>query len=135
MIKVLTSADRTLEPGQALTYDLTAVHTGCGRSERHQAGSSVIRLIQNGYYQVYFTANIGAVAPGAAQVTMQLDGEAIPGATAITPTAAAGDLSNVTIIQPVLNNCCDRSRITIVNSGTAPITVGAGAQLFVKRIS
>lgn len=134
MIRLINSAPVTLAAGEALPFDLTALHTGCGRSERHQAGSSVTRLLQSGYYQAFFTANVGAVAAGVAQISMQVDGETVPGGTAISTTAAAGDLNNVAIVQPIYNLCCDRNQVTIVNTGTEAITIGAGASLFIKRI-
>lgn len=134
MIKVITSAAQTLAPGEAIAFDLTSVHTNCGRSERHQDGSAFVRLLANGVYEVAFDGNIGATAPGAAQVSLREDGEIVGGTNAISTTAAAGDLNNVSINTPIRNICCGCNRIAVANTGMTTITVGAGASLFVKRI-
>ena len=53
----------------------------------------------------------------------------------ISTTAAAGNLNNVAKTVGVRNCCGDYDRVTIVNTGTSTVTVGAGASLFIKRVS
>ena len=53
----------------------------------------------------------------------------------IATPAVANDLNNVATTTTIKNCCCDYDRITLVNTGTTALTVGANPTLFVKRIA
>lgn len=132
MIVLSNSAAQTLEPGQAIVFDRVVQKSGCG--ECHKDGSPSVRLKGN-LYEVAFTGNIGSVAAGPAQISIQNGGETLPETTRITPTAAAGDLSSVATDTVLEICCCDYSRLTVVNTGTAAITVGPGTAFKIVRKS
>ena len=134
MIEVSNTTAQTLTTGQAITFDKVIFKTGCG--ECHRTESNSVKLRANGVYEIAFSANIGATtATTAAQLTIQLGGENLNDGTMISTTSAAGDLNNVSKTIGVRNCCGDYDRITVVNTGTASINVGAGASLFIKRVS
>lgn len=133
MIVLSNTTAQTLAPGQSITFDDVILHSGSGECHRRNTGA--VKLRANGVYDVNFSGNIGAVAPGPAQLSIQLGGVTLPETTMISTTAAAGDLNNVATATGVKNCCGDYDRVTVVNTGTAPITVGANSCLFIKRCS
>lgn len=133
MIVLSNTTAQTLAPGQAITFDDVVLHSGCGECHRRNTGS--VKLRANGVYDVSFSGNIGAEAPGPAQLAIQLGWATLPETTMISQTAAAGDLNNVATSTGVKNCCGDYDRITVVNTGTTPLVVGANSSLFIKRLS
>lgn len=128
-----TTADVELAPDEVLVFDETLIKSGCG--ECHRDNTGIIKMRANGIYNVHFHGNIGATVPGAAQLSVQLSGTTLPDTTMISTTAAAGDLNNVAMTTKVKNCCGDFDQVTIVNTGTTTVTVGAGAVFSVNRLS
>lgn len=133
MIVLTNTTAQTLAPGEAVVWDEVILHSGCG--ECHRRNTAAVKLRATGAYAVSYGANIGAVAPGAAQLSIQLGGTTLPETTAISTTAAAGDLNNISRGTKVKNCCGDYDRITLVNTGTTDITVGANSVLSIGRVS
>lgn len=133
MIVLSNTTAQTLSPEQAITFDEDILHSG--NAECWRKNSPAVKLRSTGIYSVVFSGNIGAVAAGPAQLTIQLGGVNLPETTMITPTAAAGDLSNVSAETRVKNCCGDYDRITVVNTGDADITIGANTALVIDRRS
>lgn len=123
MIVVSNLTDQTLQPGQSLVFDRLVQKSGNG--ECFRLGSNFIKL-RGKLYELSFSGNIGGVAQGPAQVSIQVGGSTLTETTAISQTAAAGDLNSVSKDTAYGNCCCDFDRVTITNTGTAAITVGAG---------
>lgn len=137
MIVLTTTAAQTVAPGQPIIFDRQPLlHSGCGECFNQQVPSSV-KLRGTGIYTLAFHGNIGSVAAGTAQLAIQLGGTNVilPETQMISQTAAAGDLNNVAMETGYKNCCGDFDRISVVNTGTADITVGAGATLYTKRES
>lgn len=133
MISLSNTTAQTLTPGQSITFNTVLLHTGCG--ECHRANTSSVKLRAKGIYDVHFSANIGATAPGAAQLSIRLSGDTLNESTMISTTAAAGNLNSVATAIPVRNCCDDYDRITVTNTGTTTVTVGANPVLFITRRS
>ena len=133
MIVLSNTTAQTLTPGQALTFDEDILHSG--NAECWRRNSAAVKLRCTGIYAVSFSGNIGGVAAGPAQLTIQLGGVDLAETIMITPTAAAGDLSNVSTETRVKNCCGDYDRITVVNTGAADITVDANSALVIERHS
>lgn len=134
MLVLSNSIDQTLNPGQSATFDIEVLHTGSG--ECHRPGSGAVGLkSKQGVYRLVFSGNIGAVAPGEAQIAIQYDGSPLLETTAISQTATAGDLNNVCTGTLVGTCCCDGGVVTVANTGTAQITLGAHPRLEIKRVA
>lgn len=127
MIVLSNTTTQTLNPGQAIVFDDVLLHSGS--CECHRKNTAAVKLRANKIYDVHFNGNIGAVAAGPAQLAIQLGGVTLPETTMISQTAAAGNLNNVSAETAVRNCCGDYDRITVVNTGTAPITVRANSCL------
>ena len=85
-------------------------------------GGNAILVSGAGYYLIQANITLAPTAEGEVTITMEKDGNAVPGAVASATVAAAGDLVNLSIISIVRESCpcCDGlSNLTFVLSGTA----------------
>lgn len=133
MILLSNSATQTIQPGEAMTFDLEKIKTGC--SECHRQGSSAIKLRKCGIYELMFTGNVGGAAVGTVQLQMETGGEVLPETTIIVTEDTVGSLDNVTA-HTFFKNCCgDYDRITLVNTGTIAAVVDANSAFSAKRLA
>lgn len=134
MINLGTVASQVLAPGQSVLFDLTVLHTGC--AEYHRNGSGAVSLMKSGaIYNVDFSADIGAAAPGTAQLSVMVDGEPTRDGAMTSVTAAAGDLNSVA--KPGVKVCvpCDCCvKVSVENTGDTTVTV-ANPLLSVSRVA
>ena len=133
MILLSNSATQTIQPGEAMTFDLEKIKTGC--SECHRQGSSAIKLRKCGIYELMFTGNVGGAAVGMVQLQMEAGGEVLPETTIIVTEDTVGSLNNVAA-HTFFKNCCgDYDRITLVNTGTIAAVVDANSAFSAKRLA
>lgn len=135
MIELSNDASQTLAAGSSMTFNTVVLKTGNG--ECHRANTGSVKLCaRGGIYQVYFSANVsGATADTAVQLSLALGGDILAETTMISTPAVADALNNISTTCSIKNCCCDYDRVTVVNTGTATITVGANPTLFIKRIA
>lgn len=134
MIVLSNTLEQTVQPGASVTFDVVREHTGC--NECHRNGTGSVKLRDGGVYEVSFSANIGGeTAATPVQLALSLgEGAVIPDTTMISVPAAVADRNNVSTIRGIPVCCCDYNRISVVNTGTVPVVVGANPLLFVHRI-
>lgn len=137
MLALSNSTAQTVAPGQAVTFNTVLLSTGTAERFRKNAGLISLRA-SKGIYGITYRANIGdSTGTAAAQLSVQFNGATLPETTAITPTPVAGDLSNVTggtdLYSGSQCTCGSFGNITLVNTGTTTITVGANAMIEVIR--
>lgn len=134
MIVLTNTIAQTIAPGASLTFDEVILHSGCG--ECHRKGTGSVKLRCNGVYELHFHANVGGeTAATAVQLALAIGGEPLPETTMISVPVAVDDLNNVGT-STLLKNCCgDYDRVTVVNTGTVPVVIGANPVLYVKRVS
>lgn len=139
MIILTNSNSQTLAPGQSLTFDTIVMHTGC--AEGYILGTNPVSLrMGRAIYDIRFSANIGATAPGEAQLSISSNGTPLPETIMISTTAAAGDLNNVskeTAIRTAAHccKCADPEYCTVTNTGTTTIEIGENPLLFIGRLA
>lgn len=133
MIQLSNSVAQTLQPGQALTFDKVLSTGGCGACWNQQIPNSV-KLCDRGNYDITYHANITGTAAGAVQLALALGGFAAPTTAMNAFPAAAGNLWNVSAELPVRNCCCDANRLTVVNSGTTPVTIAPNSALIIRGV-
>lgn len=132
---VLSNANaQTIQPGQAITFNVKILRTGCNECHRENTGS--VKMRAAGIYVVSFSGNIGgATAATPVQLSIQIGGETLPETTMISVSAAANDLNNVSTTT-ILRNCCgDYDRLTVVNTGTVPVIVDANTAFAIRRVA
>lgn len=131
MISLTNTNSQELAPGQSLIFGIPVLHSGKCECFRPNSGSVILRA-RNAIYEVNFHANIGATAPGVAQLSINLNNSPIFESTMISTTAAAGDLNSVGASIPIRTCECGCEFITVVNTGETTVTV-ENPSLFVKR--
>ena len=134
MIELSNTTAQTLTPGQSLTFDTVLLKTGC--AEAHRKNSSLVTLrANNAIYELHFAANISGTAAGTVQLAISLDGEPLLETTMINSVGTAGDPDNVATATLVKTGCGCCGRISVTNTGTTSVIVGANSSFFVKRVS
>lgn len=144
MIVLSNTTPQIIQPGQSITFDDVVLHSGCG--ECHRANTGSIKLRANGVYEAHFSANIGVEAtpvaapdavvnPAPLQLALAIGGEPLPETTMISYPAAANELNNVSTATAIKNCCGDYDRVTVINTGTEAVVIGANPALFIKRVS
>lgn len=135
MIILSNSIAQTVLPGQSVMFDTVVLKHG--NTEMHRPNSPAITCCNKGCaYKLDFCGNIGATAAATqAQINIAYDQAPLPETTAISVTAADGDLNNVAVNTVVRNDCCCCGRISVINTGTTSITIGANPKLQVGPIT
>lgn len=134
MIVLSNSEEVTVAAGQPVIFDTVVSHTGKGECHRPNTGS--VKMCCQGIYELHFSGNItGDTAATPVQLQLQTTGVNLPETIMIAVPAAAGDLVNVGTETLYRNMCCDFDRVSVVNTGTEPVTIGAGSAFFVKRVA
>lgn len=134
MIELSNTTVQTLAVGESMTFDKVIIHSGCGECHRPNTGS--VKMKAHGIYGVYFAANVTNTASTATvELSMQAGGETLPETTMEYTPSTAGSASSVSRATLIKNCCGDYDRITITNTGTTAITVGADPVLIVRRLS
>lgn len=137
MISLSNTTEQVLAPGQSITFNLVLLHTGCcPRAERHRTNSANVELVRGDIFEIDFSANIAGEAAGAIQLSVALNGEALPESTMISTPAAANELNNVA--RPGIRvrrlGCSDT--VSVRNTGTENIILPANSSLLaIKRIA
>lgn len=134
MILLSNTEEQTIQPGQSINFDQVILRSndgGCGRNNR----SNIVRLRTNGLYEVHFTGNVGGeTAATPVQLAIELDGQTLAETIMISTPAAVDIFNNVAAATLIRNCACDNSIVTVTNTGTEPVVVGANASFFVKRV-
>ena len=133
MIILSNTTEQTLLVGQSITFDSVPLHTGC--AECHRANSNSVVLRWDGIYEIYFGANIGGtVAATAVQLSIETGGSPLPETLMVSTPTAVDDLNNVSK-KTAVKTCAGYDQITVTNTGTSDVVVGAGSCLFIRRIA
>lgn len=120
MIELINTAVQTVQPGQSVVYNTTAVRSACGK-ERHRQGSAFVTLLPPGRYLVTFSGNI-AVPTGETVEEISLgisqDGEVLGGSRMRVTPAAVEEYFNVSTQHYVdaFCNCCVNVAVTNTSS-------------------
>lgn len=134
MIELTNTVAQTISPGQAVTFNTVNLHTGC--SEGYRPGSNAVSLRCCGIYKIEFSGNITSTTDGTpVQLAIALGGLALPETVMVSTPSIANTFNNVGT-GTLVKNCCDEySRVTVVNSGTTPVTLSANMNLRIMRKS
>lgn len=131
MIVLSNPTAQTIQPGAAATFASCVMHTGCG--EYHRAGSGSVRL-RCGVYALEFTGNVGGTPGTQPNLAIAVDSEPLPETTMVATAALDTDVYNV----HASTKFCSRfngASVTVVNTGTTPVTLAANPALVIKRES
>lgn len=135
MIVLSNLTAQTLQPGQSITFDNVKHKSGCGECFNKQVPNSV-KLRANGDYDISFSGNIaGTVAGDVVQIAIAAGGFPLLETGMNSISAAAGDLHNVSTTTVYRNCCCDTERLSVINTGTTPVTIAPNSAFVIQRRS
>lgn len=134
MIELTNSVAQTVAPGAAVTFDKVVLHSGCGECRDVRVPTSVKLTGKGGIYKVEFSGNIASpTAATPVQLAIALGPVALPETVMVSTASAANAFNNVSTGTYIRNDCCDFDRITVVNTGTAPVLLSANMNLRIAR--
>lgn len=81
----------------------------------HTQGSPLYQLLDGGYYEISFNANVSSATPGIVAFGLYQDGVLVPGTTVASTITAAGDVENLKFTK-VIRVCCRASTTLTISS-------------------
>lgn len=137
MIELTNTAAVTLAPGQAISFNNVLLRTGCSECFNRQLPISVkLKGNCNSVYELSFNGNVTSTAAGdTVQLAMAVGTTPLVETAMNATPAAVGTLVNVSTSTLFRLGCSDLDRISIINSGTNPVTVAPNANFYVVRKS
>ena len=81
----------------------------------HTQGSPLYQLLDGGYYEISFNANVSSATPGIVTLGLYQDGVLVPGTTVASTITAAGDVENLKFTK-VIRVCCRASTTLTISS-------------------
>lgn len=131
MVIYTNTATQTLLPGQTLA--LTKV-SGCNCGSNCSINpTSGAKVNGNGIFVVSFAGNVASgTAATAVELTLAVNGNLIPTSRMISTPSTANVFNSVSTVTGVSGSgCCLGTTITVINTGSAPITVAANSSVVI----
>lgn len=133
MILLSNTTAQTLQPGQAVTFDLVKLKAGCGECWNKQLPNSV-KLRGNGTWDLSFSGNVTSDKAGAlTQMAIAVEGQPLVETAMNRTIAAANNLENISTETAYKVGCCDLNRLSVINTGTVPVTLAPNSAFLVER--
>lgn len=127
MVVLSNTAEQTLQPGQALTFDKLVAYSGCGECARR---GGPIGLTRSGTYEIAFHGNVtGATAAVPVELSISVGGAPLAETEMIYTPAVANAVGNVGTHTYVPICCRMSSSVTVTNTGENPIIVSPNTAL------
>lgn len=136
MIEVSNTAAQTLQPGQAISFNRVIHHKGCGECYTSQLPTSVkLKGGCGATYDVEFSGNVSLATAGAAgQLAIAVGGQPLVETAMNSTPSTANVLNNVATGTYLVINCSDLDRVSVINTGTVPITIAPNSNLRIRRV-
>lgn len=146
MIVLSNSAAEVIPAGGTVTFDLTVLHTGCdtngcGGSEYHRQNSGTVRLRGKSrscpsIFDVFFKGNVTSKIAGTdVQLAITIDGTPLAETTMVTTVWAANSFENMAAMTALKVRPGKDVSLSVTNTGTTPVTLGANSALYIRRIA
>lgn len=134
MIELSNTLAQTIPVGGSVTFDKVLLDSGCRECFNTMVPTSV-KLRGRGIYDIEFHGNVtSTVAGDTVQLAIAVGGTAMPQTAMNATPAAVGDLVNVSAGTYLRNCCCDLDRISVINSGTTPITLAPNSSFRITQL-
>lgn len=134
MIELSNSLAQAIQPGGSVTFDRIRYQSRRGCECFNEQVPTSVKLCANGVYELHFSGNITNSAAGAVlQMAIAIGNQPLPQTAMNAKPAAAGDLWNISTATLYDNNCCDVDRVSVINTGTVPVTLAPNSSFFIVR--
>lgn len=132
MIMVRNSSAQIIPAGGTVALDTVIKQCGCGES--YYQGLNFVRLRTSGLYRVEFSGNVtGATAGTGVQLAIALEGVGLPETVMEYTPATANAFGNISTGTYVSGCNVDVNKISVINTGTEPVTLSANFNLRIAR--
>lgn len=134
MIVLSNLTAQTIQPGQAVTFDNLIFKSGNCECWSKQLPKSVKLKAKGGVYSIGFSGNVSsATASTPVQLSIAIGGQPLIETTMKSTPSTANVFNNVSTETRYGNCCCDQDRVSIINSGTTPITLDINSAFVIDR--
>lgn len=131
MVVLSNTTEQTLQPGQSLTFNRLAAHSGCAECAR--SGGPVGLRFGGSTYRIAFHGNVtGATAALPVELSISVEGAPLAETEMIYTPAAANAVGNVGT-ETYVNTCGSGNNVTVTNTGENPIIVSPNTALTIIR--
>lgn len=133
MIVLSNLTVQTIAPGQSVTFDKVTLKTGNCECYNSQLPKSV-RIRSNGIYSLGFSGNVAAATAGQAlQLAIAVGGQPLVETAMNSTPSTANALNNIGTETRYKVCCDDLNRISVLNTGTNPVTLAPNSAFVVER--
>lgn len=146
MIVLSNTASEVIPAGGTVTFDISVLHTGCdangcGGSEYHRQNSGTVRLRGKSrscpsIFDVFFKGNVTTNTAGTdLQLAITIDGTPLNETTMVTTVGMANSWKNMAAMTALKVRPGTDVSLSVTNTGTVPVTLGANSTLYIRRIA
>ncbi len=134
MIELTNREAQTVLPGGYVTFDRVKLHTKSSCECFSEQVPTSVKLCARGIYNLQFSGNgTSSAADTQLQVSIAVAGTPLVNTAMDAKPAAAGDLWNISGGTFFENCCCDADRISVMNTGAAPLVLAPNSSLRIIR--
>lgn len=124
----------TIQPGQAVPFNKLIQKSGCGECWNPQLPNSIKLKAHGGIYSLGFSGNVTSPTAGAAlQLAIAVAGQPLVETAMNSTPATANALNNISTETRFAGCCADLDRVTVINTGTVPVTLAPNSAFVVDR--
>lgn len=124
----------TVQPGQAVPFNKLIQKSGCGECWNPQLPNSVKLKAHGGIYSLGFSGNVTSTTAGAAlQLAIAVGGQPLVETAMNSTPATANALNNISTETRFAGCCADLDRVTVINTGTVPVTLAPNSAFVIDR--
>ena len=146
MIVLSNAATEVIPAGGTVTFDISVLHTGCddngcGGSEYHRKNSGAVRLRGksrkcSSIFYVFFKGNVTSKTAGTdVQLAITIDGTPLNETSMVTTVWAANSIENMAAMTALKVSPRKDVSLSVTNTGTTPVILGANSALYIRRIA
>lgn len=127
---------QTIQPGQAVTFNKVILKSGCCECFNQQLPQSVKLKAKCSIYSLGFSGNVTSTTAGAAlQMAIAVAGQPLVETAMNSTPSAANALNNISTETRFSTMCEDLDRVSVINTGTVPVTLAPNSAFVIERRS
>lgn len=135
MIELTNTTAQTIPVGGMVTFDKVLLKSGCDVCYNAMVPTSV-KLRAKNIFDIEFHANITSDTAGnTVQLAVAVAGSPLVQTAMNATPAAANQLVNVSAGTYLRNCCCDLDRVSIMNTGTVPVTIAPNSSFRIAHLN
>lgn len=133
MIVLSNLTAETIAPGQAVTFNNVILKSGNCECHNMQV-PRVVKLRAQGIYALSFSGNVTSPTAGDnVQLAIAVANEPLIETAMNRTITTANNLENIATQTRYKNCCCDLDHISVINTGTVPVTLAPNSAFIIER--